>query len=214
MSTPIRVLLADDHPLICTGIRTVLASTSTIALVGVAVDGQATQQRCLELQPDILLLDLGMPGPPAPATVAFVQDHCPHTHVLVLSAHSDYANAHQMLRTGVAGYVLKDEMPAVLIQAIHAVAQGDTWFSQAIMTHLVRGQRGEQVSAILNTPTERERQVLSGVAQGWTNARIAHELGISERTVRQHLEKVFARLEVDNRTAAVIAAQQQGWLEA
>ncbi len=213
MSHPIRVLLADDHPLICVGIRAVLAATPTIELVGETTDGCMTQQMCQELQPTVLLLALDLPGPPTMEIVAFVQTHCPATQVLVLRPDRDRANAQQLLSAGVAGCVLKTDVPTMLVSAIHAVAQGGTWFSQTALIELARGQGDKPSPAAPSTPTERERQVLRGVAHGWTNARIAQELGISERTVRQHLEKLFMRLEVDNRISAVIAAQQQGWLE-
>lgn len=126
MSTPITVLLADDHPLICIGIRTVLASAPCIALVSEVTDGHAAQRLCQELQPDVLLLDCSLPGSAAAETVTFVQTHCPATRILVLSDHSDSANVQPLLSAGVAGCVLKTEVPAMLIQAIRVVTQGGT----------------------------------------------------------------------------------------
>ncbi len=111
MTEPIRVLLADDHPLIRAGLRATLEAVPDLAVVGEAADGDETRQRCLEVNADVLVLDLNMPGPRPTSTVSFVQERCPDTHVLVLTACDDGASVRGLLRAGVDGYVLKDEAP-------------------------------------------------------------------------------------------------------
>jgi len=207
MSHPIRVLLADDHPLICVGIRAVLAATPTIELVGETTDGCMTQQMCQELHPTVLLLALDLPGPPTMEIVAFVQTHCPATQVLVLSPDRDCAQ--QLLAASVAGCVLKTEVPTMLVPAIHAVAQGGTWFSQSMLIELVRGQTEQTVAEPL---TAREQQILSLLARGWNNAQIAAELHLAEQTVRNHTRHLYAKLGVHSRAEAIVWAHDQGFV--
>jgi DNA-binding NarL/FixJ family response regulator len=209
MSHPIRVLLADDHPLICVGIRAVLAATPTIELVGETTDGCMTQQMCQELHPTVLLLALDLPGPPTMEIVAFVQTHCPATQVLLLSSQSSRTNAQQLLSAGVAGCVRKTDVPTMLVSAIHAVAQGGTWFSQSMLIELARGQTEQTVAEPL---TAREQQILSLLARGWNNAQIAAELHLDEQTVRNHIRHIYAKLGVRSRAEAIVWAHDQGFV--
>src|SRR5215211_3020897 len=117
MRKPIRVLLADDHPFVRAGLRTTLETEPDILVVGEAADGDETQWRCEAVQPDVLVLDLNMPGSPAIETVAFVREHCPPVRVVVLTAYED-AYVSDLIAAGVGGYVLKDEAPEALVQAV------------------------------------------------------------------------------------------------
>ncbi|MFP4440342.1 MAG: response regulator [Chloroflexaceae bacterium] len=214
MRDPIHILLADPHPLIRIGLRTLLTPLPQIELIGVVADGYAAQRHCQEYRPDLLLLDPALPGPPDAEIMTVIQTDCPAIRVLILTTHADDTTVRSLLTAGVAGYLLKDEAPEVLVQAIERVAQGGTWFSQTIAARMVAWTTSPPAAVHgLERPTVRELQILRGVARGWTNACIAHELGVSERTVRQHLEKLFMRLEVSNRTEAVMVAQQRGLLE-
>ena len=160
------------------------------------------RERRRELAPDVVLLDLHMPGPPPGATVAHLREQCPATRVLVLTAHDDDAYVRGLLAAGVAGYVLKDEVPEILLQAIRAVAQGGTWFSQAIaakLAHAVsRGAAGPPRF------TEREEELLRAIDQGWDNAQIAETLHLSEQTVRNYLSRLYAKLDVRSRAEAIL----------
>lgn len=118
MERLIRVLLADDHPMIRAGIREMLAGVEGIVLVGEATNGYETQQLCQTLRPDVLLLDLNMPGPQAHETIAYLQHHCPTTDVLILTAHDEDIYVRNLMAAGVDGYVLKDQMPERLVRAI------------------------------------------------------------------------------------------------
>ena len=201
-SAAIRVLLADDHPLVRAGLRATVATAPDILLIGEATTGDEARQRCRELAPDIILLDLHMPGPPPVATVAYLREHCPATRVLVLTAHDDDAYVHGLLAAGVAGYVLKDEVPETLLLAIRGVARGGTWFSRAIAAKLARAVAPG--ASDLPHFTEREEELRRALEQGWDNARIAAALYLSEQTVRNYLSRLYAKLGVRTRADAII----------
>ena len=209
MSERIRVALADDHPCLRAGIRATLEATADMVVVGEAADGHAAQQVCQERRPAVLVLDLRMPGPSALETIAVVQDHSPTTRVMVLSAYRDAIYVRTLLARGIAGYLLKEADRAMVIAAIRTVARGGVWFSPAIAARVVALAQGGPLTA----PTARELEVLTAVAQGWTDEQIAAELTIMKCTVRFHLKKVFARLGVDGRVTAVLKAIQVGWIE-
>lgn len=208
MTQTIRVLLADDHPLIRAGIRTTLTAEPDLALVGEAVDGQTAQALCQNLTPDILLLDLNMPGPPAVETVTFLRDHCPRVRVIVLTAYDDTVYVRGMLAVGAWGYVLKDEAAETVVTAIRQVAAGQVWFSPAIRA-LTRRQ-GRRGAADL---TDRELSVVRLLAQGKTNKDIARQLEVSEKTVEFHVSKVLKKLGAASRTEAALWAKGRGMAE-
>lgn len=201
----IRVLLADDHPLIREGIGNTLRREERLSLVGVATDGEETQHLVAELQPDVLLLDLNMPGAPPLETVAFVGECCPQTQVLVLSAFNDFVSVRGLVRAGVRGYVLKDEAVRTVVRAILTVANGGTWFSSDVAQQLAETEA--------STPgfTERETDVLRFLARGWSNQRIADQLDVTERTVRFHLKNIYRKLEIESRGEAIVWAVHAGF---
>ncbi len=210
---PIRVVMADDHPVVRAGIVQHLARQLDIVVLDVAEHGDAALQLAATRHPDVLVLDLAMPGLPAVEVVRQVRALPAPPRVLMLSAYDDVEQVLALLAAGATGYLLKDERLAAITAAVRAVARGERRLSAAVAASVVDHQMCSAVKAALPKPSARELDVLRLVAtQGWTNARIARELGISERTVRFHLENLFGRLEVDNRMAAVIKAQHQGWL--
>lgn len=201
----IRVLLADDHPLIREGIGNTLHRDGRLSLVGVATDGEETRHLVAELQPDVLLLDLNMPGAPPLETVAFVAESCPQTQVLVLSAFNDFVSVRALVRAGVRGYVLKDEAVRTVVRAILTVADGGTWFSGEVAQQLAaRDQSGPDF-------TDRETEVLRYLARGWSNKRIAEKLEVTERTVRFHLKNIYRKLDVGSRGEAIVWAVHAGF---
>ena len=208
MSESIRVVVADHHPLIRVGLRATLTEAGGIEVAGQAADCAQALRLCERLAPDVLLVALDLPGPPTAEVVARLRSSPSPIRALVL-ADRDPIDVNALVRAGAAGCVLKDEAPRHAVQAVRAIASGMTWFSQASMATLTQSR------APVATPiTKREAQVLHLVARGWTNLRIAHELGIGERTVRFHMENLFGRLRADNRLAAVLAAQRLGLLPA
>ena len=205
--SPIRVLLADDHPLVRAGLRATIATAPDISLVGEATSGDEVRQLCEALSPHIVLLDLHMPGPAPLETVAHLHEHCPRVRVLILTAHDEDAYVQGLLAAGVAGYVLKDEVPEALLHAIRGVAQGGVWFSQAIATKLARAvaHAGDDTLGF----TDRERELQYALMQGWDNARIAAALHLSEQTVRNYLTRLYAKLGVHSRAEAIVWLRDQ-----
>jgi DNA-binding NarL/FixJ family response regulator len=207
--TLIRVLLADDHPLVRTGIRTALSTAPGLVLIAEATTGDEAQQMCQQQRPDVLLLDLHMPGPPPLETVRFLQTHSPTIKVLILTAYDDDVYVKDMLRAGVAGYILKDVATESIVQAIVTVAQGSTWLSQSIAEKLVQWSTGEQQQPAPANLTPRETEVLRLVTAGKTNQEIGGQLAISEKTVEKHLREIFIKLGVTSRVEAAVRAVRE-----
>lgn len=201
MSESIRVLLADDHPLIRAGLRTTLETEPDIVVAGEASDGDEARRQCETLQPDVLVLDLNMPGSAAVETLASVHQSCPGTRVLMLTAYDDDAYVRGLVQAGAVGYVLKDEAPEALVQAVRSVAKGGTWFSEAVVARLVLPSPRDG-----NLPqlTQRELQIMGQIARGWDNARIAEELGLSEQTIRNYVSRLYGKIGVQTRAEAVV----------
>ena len=209
MSTPsgrIRVLLADDHPLVRSGIRATLADEADIDVVGEAANGADVQVLCQELRPDLLLLDLSMPGPSPLETIACVRQLSPETRVLVLTAYDDDAWVRSAIGVGVDVYLLKEEATEALVRAVFSVVRGDTWFSRMVM---------QKVVGTPNAPdgafTPREVELLAGIGRGWDNRRLALEFDLAEQTVRNYISKIYEKLGVRSRAEAVVWARKHGY---
>ncbi|MFL5800501.1 MAG: response regulator, partial [Roseiflexaceae bacterium] len=170
----LRVFLADDHPLIRAGIRAALASTSDMVLVGEASDGHGLVERCRAAAPDVIVLDLHMPGPAPFALMAALRAGCPAARLLILTAYDDDVYVRAALAAGAAGYMLKDESSDELVRAIRAVAQGHSWFGPP---GAVRWPAGAPASAP-PTLTTREQEVLRCVVDGKNNRETAALLGM------------------------------------
>jgi DNA-binding NarL/FixJ family response regulator len=195
----IRVLVADDHAIVRTGIRHVLETEPGFTVVGEASNGAEALALALELAPDVAVLDISMPGVSGLQAAAELRSRCPDTRVLILSMHDNTEYVLESLRAGVHGYLLKDSAAAELGAAVRAVCRGESFFSAPVARQLgavVRGELARGHPDALAQLTARERQVLVGVAGGRTNKEIAHELGISHRTVESHRESLMRKLEV------------------
>ena len=199
----IRVVVADDHPLIRSGLQSSLSSETDLRVVGEAANGDEAQRFCKDHQPDVLLLDLRMPGPSALETLAYLRQHSPHTRVLMLTAFDDEAHVRGLVEAGVAGYMLKEEAPTTVSEAIRAVVQGCTWFSQSVAQRLAQPTES-------TTLTQREQEVLRWLAHGETNRKIAEELCVAEITVRFHLRNIYSKIDAGTRAQAVRWAMQHG----
>lgn len=192
---PIRVLVADDHAIVRTGIRHVLESEPGFTVVGEAANGAEALELARSLSPDVAVLDISMPGVSGLHVTQELRRLSPDTRVLILSMHDNTEYVLESVRAGAHGYILKDTAATELRTAIHAVRGGESYFSPPIarrLTAVVRGTTAEE--DLLRQLTARERQVLVGVAQGWTNREIAVELGISHRTVETHRESLMRKL--------------------
>jgi DNA-binding NarL/FixJ family response regulator len=196
---PIRVLVADDHAIVRTGIRHVLESEPGFEVVGEASTGAEALALAASHHPDVAVLDISMPGQSGLQVAAELRTRSPETRVLILSMHDNTEYVMESLRAGAHGYLLKDSAAMELRGAIRAVQRGESFFSPAIagrLSAVVRGDPAESAARSLAQLTARERQVLVGVAQGHTNREIALQLGISHRTVESHRENLMKKLGV------------------
>jgi len=210
---PIRVLIADDHPVVRSGIRNELDAHDDIQVVGEAVDGDEALAQAEALQPDVLVLDLQMPGTKAPEVVRRLRATASGSHVLVLTAYGDVEYVLGMMQAGAEGYLLKDEDPAVIAEGVRAVDQGRVWLSGSVSATIARNLQSDLPSpwqppeALL---TERELEVLTLVAQGCSNPQISERLVIADGTVRNHISAIYSKLRVNSRAEAVAWAWQRG----
>jgi two-component system response regulator DegU len=208
-----RIVLADDHPLIRSGINTVFAATPDMLLIGEATNGAEAQRLCRELQPHVLLLDLNMPGPSAAETVMYVRANCPDVKILVLSAHDDDVSIRSMVVIGVVGYVIKNDSAETLLRAIRTVMTGDRWFSWSILEKLVQTSHDQPIPDNEVSLTNREQQLLSMIARGWDNPRIGAELNLAEQTVRNYISRIYLTIGVASRAEAVVWARERGFAD-
>jgi DNA-binding NarL/FixJ family response regulator len=202
----IRVLLIDDHALVRAGLARLIASGGDMEVVGQAGDGTAGATLARDLRPDVALVDLAMPGLDGIETTRRVLAASAHTQVVVLTAFSDRQQVLGALDAGARGYLLKDAEPDELLRGIRAAARGesplDPRAAHAVLT------RGTPEAG--STLTAREREVLQLVAKGLPNKQIARALGITEKTVKAHMTKIFAAIGVTDRTAAALWAHRNG----
>ena len=196
----IRVLVADDHPLTRMGIRVMLEETADIQIVGEAKDGVEVKQMVAELCPDVLLLDLVMPGPSAWEIEKWVRTHHPETSTLVLTAHDRDYYLSRAVDAGVSGYLTKDQAPQMLLEAIRHAARGEAFIFTELLDRASHWR--EDVWKRWESLTNREREVLHLVVQGFDNAAIAETLSVTVRTVESHLTSILKKLDVSSRLEA------------
>jgi two-component system nitrate/nitrite response regulator NarL len=196
VTTPIRVLLVDDHAVVREGIRHVLAGTEEFDVVGEAAGGREALALARSLKPDVVLLDISMPGDSGLDIVGSLRTAVPSARVLMLSVYDQTEYVVQSVRAGAHGYLRKDTTPADLREAIRAVHRGDAFFSPVAARHLTAALREEAAEPPRDPLTGREREVLQGVVRGQTNKEIAGELGISVRTVEAHRDSMMRKLRI------------------
>ncbi len=207
------IVLADDHPIVRKGLRTLLDSEPDLSVVGEASAGQEAVDLVEKLQPTLLIVDLKMPGVDGLEVTRQVSRRFPGTHVLILSMHADEAYVTEGLKCGAGGYVLKDTDITNLIQAIRDVASGGRYLSPPISDLIVAAYLRKSKDGSLDpyeTLTARERQVLRLAAEGCTNADIATRLSISVRTAETHRARLMRKLELKTYTDLVRYAMRRG----
>lgn len=193
----IRIVIADDHHLVREGIRQVLQAGDEFDVVGQASDGAEAFRLTESLSPDVLVLDVSMPGQSGIEVTAALRDRSSPVRVLVLSVHDHPQYVIEAVRAGARGYLRKDTEPAELRRAIRAVARGESFFSPSVARHLsaaIQGDTAPGAADRLAALTPRERDVLRGIAQGHTNKEIAAALGLSSRTVESYRESLMRKL--------------------
>jgi DNA-binding NarL/FixJ family response regulator len=201
----IRIVLAEDYPVVRIGIHNLLERQEDFLIVGEAASGDEAVRLVTELKPDVLLLDMELPGcDGVEVTRSLIETHT-GVHILVLSAYEDKEFILSMLELGASGYLLKDEASELIVEAVRKVAQGEHgWISRRIAVKMSGWARGEPPAKHNLTP--RELEVLSLVVDGKTNQFIAKTLNMSEKTVEAHMSHIFAKLKVSSRTDAAVAA--------
>jgi DNA-binding NarL/FixJ family response regulator len=192
---PIRVLLADDHNLVRAGIRSLLQELGDIEVVGEAGDGRTALQLTASAKPDVVLMDVSMPGLSGTESLVRLVKEYPNVRVIMLSMHATEEYVLRSLRVGAAGYLLKDADTAELGLAVRAVARGETYLSPAISKHVVDYmQRTGGEADSLDRLTPRQREILQLIAEGRTTQEIAHILNVSVKTVETHRSDLMERL--------------------
>ena len=210
---PLRVLFADDHPLFRKGMRALLVAAQDIEVVGEATTGQEVIELAAALQPDVILMDLQMPGINGIEATRQILHTSPHIRILVITLFEDDASVFSALRAGARGYVLKDAKEEEMLRAIRSVGSGEAIFSPAIATRLIdffAAPRPAASKEIFPTLTEREREILQLLARGSTNHDIAKQLALSVKTVNNYVSNIFSKLQVTDRAQAIIRARDAG----
>ena len=216
----IRVLIADDHLVVREGLQLILSSEADFGVVGTAADGETAVTLAGELQPDVILMDLRMPGMGGLAAIEQLQQQQPDTAVVILTTYNEDALMMRGLRAGARGFLLKDTGRQLLFDTIRAAARGEMLLQPEVMARVL-AQTGGKVSQpdvkavtaqVFDPLTERELEVLTAVARGERNKEIARDLGITERTIKAHLTNIYNKLGVDSRAAAVAVGLQKGIL--
>jgi NarL family two-component system response regulator YdfI len=201
----IRVLIADDHLVVREGLRAILATVPDIALVGEAIDGAEAIRLTGELEPDVVLMDLRMPGVGGIEAIEQIKAHDAAVEVVILTTYDDDEYIIRGLRAGARGYLLKDTNRGALFETIRAAARGESLLPPTVLERVVSHLAEPRAPGGIDL-SQRERQVLELMVQGATNKEIAARLHIAERTVKAHITSVFNKLGVNSRTEAVAVA--------
>jgi DNA-binding NarL/FixJ family response regulator len=199
-NTDIRVLVVDDHAVVREGIRSVLERQPGFTVIGEAADGLAAVKLAIATAPDVVVLDVSMPGGGGLRAAAELRQQVPEARVLILSMYDNAEYVLEAVRAGASGYLLKDSAATDLRNAVTTVHNGDSFYSPAIAEKLTAAKRGEldreSLAGQAAMLSGREREVLAGIARGLTNKEIGTELGISHRTVETHRESLMRKLRI------------------
>jgi DNA-binding NarL/FixJ family response regulator len=210
---PVRILVADDHPAFRAGLVDLLATTPGLEVAGQAETGEQAVAAVPTVQPDVVLMDVNMPGIDGVEATRRIADAHPHVAVLVLTMHDDDETVFAAIRAGARGYLLKGAPRAELVRAVTAVAAGEAIFGPAIARRLVAffdRPAARPDPAAFPELTDREREILELIARGRSNAEITAALVLSPKTVRNHVSNVFSKLQVRDRAEAIVRAREAG----
>jgi DNA-binding NarL/FixJ family response regulator len=215
--TRIKLMIADDHRLFREGIKALLAVTDDLEIVGEAEDGESVIKKCEELQPDVILMDINMPGLNGIRATEQILQRQPQTRIVMLTMLEDDASVFNAMRVGAKGYLLKGADPQEVLSVIRAVAEGQALFGPAIATRLMNYFKElstrpalPQIDPPFAELTDREMEVLRLISQGLNNQEIAQKLFLSPKTVRNHITNIFSKLQVADRAQAIVRAREAG----
>ncbi|GAA1781960.1 response regulator transcription factor [Luedemannella flava] len=208
----LRVTVADDHPIVLEGLRAVLAAAPDMLLVGTARDGKEAVALTLDQRPDVVVMDLGLPGLDGAGATRQITDACPEVAVLVLTMHDDDESLFAAVRSGARGYLLKGATNDQITDAIRAVARGEALFGAPVAQRLLANVAGA-APAPLPELSSREREILEQLVAGRGTNEIARTLFLSPKTVRNHISSVLSKLHATDRVQAVVIARDAGLTE-
>jgi DNA-binding NarL/FixJ family response regulator len=206
----IRLIIADDHTLFRDGVRALLQSIPDFQVVGEAATGAQAIQQANALQPDVVLMDLQMPGVNGIEATRRIVQTSPHIGVIVVTMFQDDDSVFAAMRAGARGYILKGADQDEMIRAIRAIANGEALFGPEIATRLMNFFSGAKPPQLFPELTDREREILQLIAHGYNNTEIADQLFLAPKTVRNHISNIFSKLQVADRAQAIIKARDAG----
>ena len=212
----LRILLADDHVTVRHGLKLLIDGVADMKVVAEASDGEAALKQALEVKPDVVILDISMPGMNGLAAARALRKRQPEVVIVTLTRHADDAYLQELLRAGVKGYVLKRSAPTELLQAIRGVAAGGQYLDSTLTARVTAGfanKPGGRAGAAVPTLTDREAEVLRLIASGYGNKEIAGRLGLSAKTIEAHKANAMRKLDLNGRIDIVKYAILQGWLD-
>jgi two-component system response regulator NreC len=215
-SDRIRILLADDHVTVRHGLKLLIDGQPDMIVVAEAGDGSSAVQQALELKPDVVVMDISMPGTNGLAATRTLKEKRPNAAVVTLTRHGDDAYLQELLRAGVDAYVLKQSAPTELLHAIRAAAGGGQYVDSTLTARVTAafvGREGKRVTRSGESLTEREAEVLRLIASGYSNKEIANRLSLSVKTVETHKANAMRKLDLNGRIDIVKYAILQGWLD-
>jgi two-component system response regulator NreC len=212
---PLRILLADDHVTVRQGLKLLIDSEPDMEVIGEAGDGSEAVQKARDLSPDVVVMDISMPGMNGLAATRALKKIQPDAVIVTLTRHGDQAYLQELLRAGVSGYVLKRSAPTELLHAIRAAAAGGQYLDTTLTARVTAALTGKEGGANVpvNAVTEREAAVLRLIASGYSNKEIAAQLSLSVKTVEAHKANAMRKLELTGRIDIVKYAILQGWLD-
>jgi DNA-binding NarL/FixJ family response regulator len=212
----IRVAIVDDQPLFTDGLGRIVGAQQGMEVVGIAHDGESGVKMCVELRPDVILMDINMPVMDGVTATGKIRDLLPEAKILILTVHADDVHVFQGIKTGATGYLLKDCTPEDLSRAISTVHAGDTIMAPEIARRMLLAfeEVDQEEEPSVPTLTNRELEIVTAFARGMGNKQIARDLDISEKTVRNHVSNIYKKLHVYDRTQAVLYAIREGLIEA
>ncbi len=209
-----RILIADDHGIVRTGLRLLLDRQPDMQVVAEAQDGPEAVEMALAQRPDLCILDVAMPRLTGLQAAREIRSHAPEVSVLILSMHDDERYVFEALQAGASGYVLKREADHALVEAVRAVARGEAFLTNAAERSLIRAWMSDESSGPVDSLTAREREVVKLIAEAHTNTQIAEVLHLSEKTVESHRANVLRKLGMRDRVELVRYAIRRGLVEA
>jgi len=215
----IRIMIVDDHPLTRQGLRQVLSLEDDLVVVGEAQHGDEVLAKADALKPDVILMDINLPGKNGIELTAELKEKAPLVNILALTVDNDQHHVHKIIKAGALGYILKDVEPDTLVEAIKAVARGDAYIQPCLLSRLLSEFRQLMNVEPQATPpeelglTQREKEIVNYIARGESNREIAERLFISEKTVKNHVSSILRKMALGDRTQVAVYAYRKGLMD-